>query len=172
MKDLAFDVSGPVVVLEFLNSLTDECDTLEMSEAQAFIAVQYFLKGDAYALFRSSKAISRSTDEISCWPEAIQFLLKTYATPSVLREAMIHARKLSQGAKEPETAFGTRVSKAYNRIDNVIPVSEKMTMFFYGLSELTCTANARYPQEHPVPDMTYERLVHFVQDEGNSAHAK
>lgn len=164
IRDMAFDGSDLVLILDFLNRFTDECTTLEMSEAQAFITVQYFLKGDAAALFRSSKATSRSTDGISCWPEAVHFLLRTYATPSVLREAVIHDRTLHQGPNESDTVFGTRVSKACNRIGNVVSVADTMTKFIYGLSELTRTATARYLEEHPRSEMTYERLVHFAQD--------
>lgn len=44
-------------------------------------------------------------------------------------------------------------------------------MFIHVLSELARTATAPHREEYPRHDMTYEWLVHVMQDEGNSARA-
>ena len=41
LKDEAFDGSDPIRVLFFLNAFVTEADVMEMTEAQAFIALPY-----------------------------------------------------------------------------------------------------------------------------------
>lgn len=99
MKDVSFDVSYTllmhVFILASIFMLADEFDTSGIYEARDAVAIHYFVEGNAPPIFRRSKASTRSTDEISCLKEAIKFLQSAYETPSVLREALIHAPTIS-----------------------------------------------------------------------------
>lgn len=58
MRDTSFTGDGPILVLEFLTRFADETDTLEMSEAQTFVALLYILKIQAAIQYRSVQAAS------------------------------------------------------------------------------------------------------------------
>lgn len=172
MKDASFNGDDPILVLEFLTRFADEADTLEMSEAQAFVALPYFLKGQAATLYRSTKSASSRRGGVSVYPEAVQYLLRTYATPSAIREAVQTVRSMAQKPNEGELTYGMRLSKASNRCGNVFPEYEKINLFIDGLDPSIRTLVARYREETPRDELSYERLVQVAQDEGDSHRAR
>ena len=103
MKNYAFDGSDPIRVFEFLTRLTEEADTIGMSEAQAFLALPHYLEGTAAEEFRASKH-GGHTGGITNWPSAVNYFLATYATPSAIRDATDAYQRLRQKADETETA--------------------------------------------------------------------
>ena len=73
MHKSKFDGTDPITILSFLARIVRECDTLDMSEAQAYIALPYFLTGSAHQHFDAAKTVvDRHHGGVSCWPEAIQ----------------------------------------------------------------------------------------------------
>lgn len=172
LEECSFDGGDPILILEFLSRFADEADTLEMSEAQAFIALPYFLKGNAASQFRSVKTTSsRASGGVSAWPEAVQYLLHTYATPCAIREAIQVLRSISQRSGESETDYGMRVAKASNRCGNVFPEWEKITLFVDGLDPTIRSLVARY-REASRRGLSFEQLVHYAQDEGDTYRAR
>ena len=55
LKDYSFDGSDAIKVLEFLAKFCDKADTLEMTEAQAYVVLPYLLKGSAKEQFDAVK---------------------------------------------------------------------------------------------------------------------
>ena len=52
-----------------------------MSEAQAYVALSYCLKGFALDQFQTVKnAYAASEGGVTCWQEAVQYLIRSYAT--------------------------------------------------------------------------------------------
>ena len=88
MKDHSFDGNDPIRVLDFLARMVTEADMLDMSEAQAFVALPCFLKGTVRTQYDSNLTGGSGLGGVSCWPEAVQYLLRTYATHSARREAL------------------------------------------------------------------------------------
>ena len=82
-----FTGTDPIQIFDFLTRFVEECDTLYMSEAQAFMALPRFLKSVAQAQYREMQNGSKSGGFSYC-PEAIQYLFRTYATPEEIRNAM------------------------------------------------------------------------------------
>ena len=74
-----FSVQDPILILDFLTRMVEECDTLGMSEAQEFMALPQFLSDNARTLYRAMKSVSRISG-VTCWPEGVQYLLRTYDT--------------------------------------------------------------------------------------------
>ena len=104
--------------------MVEECDTLGMSEAQSFMALPHFLSDNARTQFRAMQSGSR-TSGVTCWPEGVQYLLRTYATPAAIRNATNELRSIRQSTDEDELAYGARVNHAVYRCGNVHEEDEK-----------------------------------------------
>ncbi len=69
-----------------------------------------YLTGEAKRQFDSYNSLGASRlSGFSSYPEAVQLLLKTFATEEVIIAAVAKFDGLSQGEKEDERAFGLRV---------------------------------------------------------------
>ena len=80
-KDRLFSGADPVAILSFLASVVDECDILELSEAQAYLLIPYLLSGSAKTDYLAARRSGRSYEGgVACWPEAIQYFLSTYCS--------------------------------------------------------------------------------------------
>ncbi len=166
-KNDQFTGEDPVLILSFLQRLVEEADTLGMTEGQAYIALPYVLKGTAQEQFRSSRSTG-GAGGVTCWPEAIHDLLNKYATPSALREAVNHIQTMRQSTTEDEREFGGRVQDAAKRCGNVYHETEKMTFFVNGLLATTRSVVARYRESKPRDSLTFQQLMHFAKDEGDT----
>ena len=107
-----------------------------------------------------------------CWPEAIQYLLTTYATLSAIREATQAVMVLNQNHGEDEEAFSARLCNALQGCGNVYDDSQKMNFFVNGLSRDIQSIVARHRESTPRQYMRYERLVSFARDEGQAQRAR
>lgn len=76
------------MILDFLARLLAEADILGMSEGQAFVALPYYSRGIAEDQFNSIRGSCRPSEEgFKCWPEAGQYLLRSYATENAIQGA-------------------------------------------------------------------------------------
>ena len=106
MKDYCFTGGDPILIFEFLNRFVDEADMLDMTEAQAFITLPYFLKGYAHEQFRTIKDASTAAEGgVTSWPEAVQYLLRSYATSDIISSATLALRSLRQKFDETEMDY-------------------------------------------------------------------
>ena len=72
-----FDGTDPIRVFDFLARYVNEADMLDMTEAQAFIALPTFLSEPAETQFRTNLSGASRHGGITCWPEAVQYMLRT-----------------------------------------------------------------------------------------------
>ena len=133
METHKFTGKDPILIFDFLTRYVEETDKLEMSEDQAFVLLPQFLSNPAAVQFRAVQGGSRFTG-VTCWPEAVQHLLQTYATPSAIRNALRRLQTISQLPKETELEYSTRINEAVYRCGNVHDEVDKMTFFVNGLS--------------------------------------
>ena len=124
LKEHTFSGKDPVTVLNFLTRFVEEADTLEMTEAQALVALPKFMSGSAELQFRASRNGARSGG-ITAFPEAVQYLLRTYATPSVLREAVNAVQDIRQQPNEDEVGYSVRLNTACDRCGNAFEEPRK-----------------------------------------------
>ncbi len=171
LKSEKFSGKDPILVLNFLARFVEEADTIRMTEAQAFIALPHFLTGQAENEFRSSRN-SANSGGVSCWPEAVQYLLETYATSSSIRDAVNLLRDIRQQATENETQFATRLNKYAYRCANVFDEHQKITFFVNGLPPTIQSLVARYRESQPRHSITFNRLVLYARDEGDACRAR
>ena len=142
-----------------------------MNEGQAFVDLPHFLKGNAERQYRAS-ANSHGTGEVTCWPEAVQHLLRTYATPSAIRRATKDFDGISQVWEEDEAIYASRLNEAAYRCGNVHSESEKMTRSVNGLVGCLRTSVARYRKNEPRHELTMDRLVQYARDEGDTYRSR
>ena len=166
-----FDGSDPIMVFDFLSRFVEEADTLAMSEAQAYLCLPYFLTHTASSAFRAAKAGSQ-TGGVKVWPEAVQFLLRTYATNGAIRQALAAFRSVRQAPNESEMEYSAKLTNAAYRCGSIHSDVEKMTHFIDGLSPTIRTIVARFREDTPRWEVTYERLVQFARDEGDAYRAR
>lgn len=69
---------------------------LKMSEAQAFVAPLTFLADSAYKNFGINLSRASRRGGITCWPESVQYLLRTYETSLVMRDVLDDIRTTSK----------------------------------------------------------------------------
>lgn len=171
MKDYKFDGSDPVLVFDFLTRLTEEADTIGMTESQAYIALPHYLSGDAATHFRASRHGGRSGG-IYNWPSAVNHFLATYATPSAIRDAIHIYRNLRQRPNESEIAFSSRVNQASYRCGNVFDEDDRMTTFVNGLSPTIRSLVARHRETPAAQHLSFTALTQFARDEGLAYRAR
>ena len=171
LQDYKFDGSDPIMVFDFLTRFVEEADTLNMTEAQAFIVISHYLKGEASNQFRANKNGARSGG-VSNWPGTINHFLSTYATPDAISRAVSSFKDISQRQKETEMEFATRLNEAAYRCGNVFDSIEKMSQFVYGLSPTIRTIVQRFRETTPRRELIFDKIVQFARAEGDAHRAR
>ena len=166
-----FDGRDPILIFQFLTRLTEEADLNQLTEAQAFATLPRFLSGMAETQFRSARGSSRAGG-IHNWPQAIQYLLQTYATPSAIRQAAQRVQDTKQLPQEDETEFSLRLNNSITRCGNVYDETKRMTLFVNGLIPEIQPMVARYRERSSRTSLRYEELVQYARDEGLSFRAR
>lgn len=69
-----------------------------------------------------------------CWPEAIQYLLRTYATSGAIHAAIVALSDTRKKSDEHERVYGTRLTTAASRFGNVHSSDDKITLYVDGLN--------------------------------------
>ena len=171
MREYKFSGEDPILIFDFLSRLVEEADTNSMTEGQLMVCLPHMLTKSAAKQYRAACNSSRSAG-LKYWPEAVQYLLRTYATETAIREAVRDLENIRQSPTEDETAFATRINEAVYRCGNVYDDIEKIGFFINGLREETRTIVQRYRRDQPRYELSYDRIVQFARDEGDSYRAR
>ena len=167
--ELRFDGTDPILVLDFLATLASEADLVTMSEEQAFVALPRFLRGLAKDQFETVKGTSRREGGVHGWPEAVQYLLRSYATNENIQGA-VHALKLiNQRDGESELDYSSRLSRAERRCGNPHFPRDRMTHFIDGLDPAIKPLVHSYREERP--RATFLDIVYKARAEGEAKRA-
>ena len=170
LKDYMFGGDDPIKVLEFLSKYCEEADTLEMTEAQAYVVLPYLLKGSAKEQFNAVKGTLAGDGGVTNWPEAVQYLLRTYATNSAIREAILALRDTKPRDGETETAFDARLNKAFHRCGNVHSREDRIAYFIDGLLPSIKDLVARHREAKPRTN--YLEVVTYAKAEGEAYRSR
>lgn len=107
-------------MLDFSSKFINEYDIQEMKEAQAFRLLPEFLRVIALKQFTSVSQIAGAPHgKATAWPEAFQWLLRSFATDDALGQAIYALRAVTQHPMEDEIDFYIRLTEARNRYGNV-----------------------------------------------------
>ena len=99
-------------------------------------------------------------------------MLRTYATPRAIRNPVNDLRNIRQQPREDEMDYSGHLNDAAHRCGNVYDEIDKMTFFVNGLLPSIQTVVARHRESQARRDLSYEELVQFAQDEGESHRAR
>jgi len=107
-----FDSTQPLLVLSWLRKFVKACDDKDMSEGMALYLFPSFLSGDAEMCLTRNLPESRtgtSRGMLSTFPEAVKWLLSTYAEPHALGLAQDQFSRAKLAENEGVDAFATRL---------------------------------------------------------------
>lgn len=157
----------------FLTMYVEETDKTDMSEDRAYVVLPQFLLTPSAGQFRAVQAGLRYCG-VTCYPESVEYLLQTYATPSAIRNASSHLQTVSLSPNETEVQYSARINDAVYRCANVNDEVEQKTIFTNGLSPSIQTIISRYRETKPRRSLTFNALVPLARDEGEAfrAHAR
>lgn len=100
-----FDGNDPIYFLEFLSRLFNEAIMLSMSEVQELITLPTFLAGPTETHFCTNLSGASCHGEVTCWPESIQYLLRTNATAFAMSEVLEDVRSVRQKLEEAQEEY-------------------------------------------------------------------
>ena len=92
-RESKFSGQDQIQIFDFLTKMVEECETVGMIEAQAFMDLPHFLSNNAWIQYRAMQSGSRSSG-VTCWLEGVQYLLRTYATPEAIINATTEFRSV------------------------------------------------------------------------------
>ena len=126
---------------------------------------------EAKNAFLAVKNTSRGEEGgVTCWPGAVQYLLRSYTTASAIREANRSLRETKQLPEEDELSYNTRLTKAILRCGSVHSAEAKKDLFVDGLQTATKAIVTRYRETHP--SKTYLELLEYSRAEGETYRAR
>ena len=135
MREPDFNGEDPILILKFLATFVKESDAHGISEPQAFVLLPYFMEGMAYDMLLAATSGSEDPSEggVTCWPQAINFLLATFSTDTVIQSSPDDLREVTQQYSETERQYYQRLLTHFARCGNTHAEHEKMSLFINGL---------------------------------------
>lgn len=150
MKNRKFSGSEPLRVLNFLNLFKAQCDSNGISEGGALLLLPNFLDGEAYELFMSNQDLGEEcTGGFATYPEAVQFLLRTYAREAYIETAVEEFDRLAQKSDETELDYSRRLREANRKLGSAYPEEELIRRFIRGLDPTIKPLLARAARTKP-----------------------
>lgn len=107
---------------------------------------------------------------VSCWPEAVQYLLRSYAQSTYISRAINDLRSIKQEPGEDEQKYSKRINDGVSRCRSVHSPEEVITMYTDGLDITVRTIVQRYRENHR--RATYLELVQHAKYEGEAVRAR
>ena len=149
LRDLSFDGVDGIKVLDFLARFVGAADSHRLYESQAYLVLPYFLKGLAHEQYTSMEGASSRAGGIRKWPEAIHYLLRSYATNERIQNALYELRGIAQKDGELEDDYSTRLNRAEGRCGNPHSMRDRITHFINGLLPTIGPIVGSYREENP-----------------------
>ena len=139
-----FTGKNSLAILQFLKNFSTACDETGTSEGVALHLFRHFLLPPARDMFMAYYQVGLEgsqpgRDSISSYPEAVQWLLLTYAQEGRLSERYRQLLSARQQDGETETEFGTRLRLETLELGDVFTEANLITTFIEGLQD-----HARY----------------------------
>lgn len=99
LKKHMFSRAYPIRIFDFPSLFVNEADTLKMREAQSFTDLPHFVENPAEPQYRANLSGDSCYGGITCCSGAVQYILRTYAKPTTIREALDNLRSIRQRAE-------------------------------------------------------------------------
>lgn len=175
-----FTGNDPISVLKFIATFRSAANNNGIPEGGAFLVLRNFLGGKAAVAYEASLEVDAAGAEgvgISSWPDAVHWLLQTYAKDIYIQRAVAEIRALRQGDNETEYDFGHRVLKLFSRMPGVYPQADQVAAFVEGLPEVVAAGVIRDRQVNPSHYETLQDVLdladsHGVVERSRKAHTE
>ena len=169
-----FSGEDEIAILGFLKNYKTACDDTGTSEGAALPLLRYFLSGGALSSFNSyiGQGLRNATPGVDCirsYPEAVFWLLSTYATDKVLKEAYKAVTSMKQGVHEDELEFGGRLRQEAIRCGDVFDDGTLIGVFVEGLIPAVGHVMNDLLEENP--DMPFQRVKTRAKSRGDAFRA-
>ena len=167
--DLGFDGKDGILVLDFLATFVSDAETLGYTEEQAFLVLPFLLSGFAKDQYSSARGVSRRDGGIQAWPDAVQFLLRSFATNEAIQSALSSLKDIRQREGEDELDYSTRLNRAERRCGNPHYPRDRITHFVNGLDPAVMPRIHSYREDNP--RCSYLDVVYKARSEGEARRA-
>jgi hypothetical protein len=127
LEGVHFSGEKPLLALSFLSQVVRVANQSHISEATLLWIIEDFLATPAKEAFRAQ--------EHRTWPDAIQWLLLTYATGDQLDKAMRKLQIISQHQTETVRDFGLRLQLEASALGTLLDLAELKSLFSQGLRD-------------------------------------
>ena len=136
MERCRFDGSKPVAILNFLRTYKQTLDSDRIPEVAALEIMGNFLDHDANTLY--CLMMNNSADNLGgfqTWPQAVQFLLQTYANDRELETAVEALENMKMSNTDSVTSFYRRLTAAGRDLAGAYSQDDLMSRFCKGLPQ-------------------------------------
>lgn len=164
-----FDGTDPISVLQFLAKFKRAADNNAIPEGGAKLVLRNFLEGRVAYAFEASldiDVVSSDSSGIRSWPEAVHWLLQTYAKDAFIYKVVTDIRALKQRDQETEYDFGHRVLTTFSRIPGVYSQADQVTTFVEGLNEAVAAGVTRDRQVSPDKYISLQEVMDLANSHG------
>ena len=103
-----------------------EAEDLRLSERTAWHLIKKFLAEPVRSMFQANERqtvlldrYAEASDNIGSWPEAVNWLLRTYARDTYIQQEVMELRSLKQRDGETELEYYQRLVAKYSRLGGV-----------------------------------------------------
>lgn len=135
--------------------MVEVCDTMLISEKEAYAMLANFLLGTAKCHLQAKKQQEKSSVYgVQCWLTAVQCLLETFATNKAIQAAVAEFQQMKQNSKESEAEFYDLFLELHTRAGSFQKESSLITSFIEALDPRILPTLRGYRNNHPNTDMT------------------
>lgn len=171
LSPLVFDGENPIGILQFLTAFKNELDSNGLSEGAALLLCPKFLIGDPLEAYNGQfDLLQGDQDGFTTWPEAVQFLLRTYAKDTYIEDALIVLDGCHQSPQEDEEQFARRLRKTNRAIAGVFSQQDLITRFMRGLHSDVKPLLRQSRQDYSGPN-AFQEFVDQAHAQGESHRA-
>lgn len=127
LEGFFFAGDPPLSILPFLGQIVRVSDQSHMSEATLLWVIEDFLMSPVKEAFRAQN--------LNTWPEAVYWLIVTYAAETLLDSAVRRLQTTTQGMGESVRQFGLRLQFEAAALGSLLDAMEVKSLFAQGLRD-------------------------------------
>jgi hypothetical protein len=163
--DTKFSGDPAIQVLDFLQAFRDAADMKELSEAAAAVLLPYFLEGKAK--MGLSTRMKRIPAEMPKYPAAVQWLLQSFASETIIAAAHQRVYTARQALDEDAEQFASCLTRYADDAGSVFSEDALIAAFVDGLHPFA--SNTIRGQVNPT--MTFAEVQLLAEQAGNASRA-
>ncbi|GAB0498072.1 hypothetical protein MMPV_009413 [Pyropia vietnamensis] len=156
-----FSGKEPLRIFAWLRKFVKACNDNDVTEGMALYAAPHFMTGDAevrYTRILPDSAGTASGAKVDSYPEAVNWLLLTYAEPHTLALAQDTFSRAIKEPDEPVEAFASRLRALSELCGNIHSEGTMKQQLIQGLPEYVRTDAFVFN----TPSATYQQLATYT----------